>query len=192
MQIIRTIPQMDAKAMSALEANARRALSQASDKRRLEAEAVLQAIDVERARRAAEENDRRRVSKESIWAKVQDLGLFDRVVMAFGEMPPTDKDVTVLKAIAQVPGRDHHFLAHYLGKRDGGYINLAVGTMCSDREHYLAAPLSRIRKGKDFYSSLLIDMPQHVEPDGRKWHSWTLKPEAEAALQHLGILAREF
>jgi hypothetical protein len=190
MQIIEKIPKMDAKALSDLEANARRALSQINAKRRLEAEGVLQAIDIERARRAAEENERRQLSKENIRAKVQDLGLFDRVVMAFEEMPPTDEHVAVLRAIARFPGKDYHFLAQHLGKRAGSYINLLVGTMCSDREHYLAAPLSGIRKGKEFYSSLLMDMPQHVDPDGRKWHSWTLKPEAEAALQHLGVIPR--
>jgi hypothetical protein len=88
------------------------------------------------------------------------------------------------------PGKDFHFLAKLLGKRDGGYLNLAVGTICSDRELYLGEAPPPLRPGPSnkVYSALIIEFTRHDEPDGSEWHGWTLKPEVKAALQHLGII----
>jgi hypothetical protein len=159
--------------------------------KKAEASAVLVAIEEERARRAKEERERCQAAKESVRDNVKDLGLFDRVVLAFQQMPPADSEVEVLRAVAEHPGRDFHFLARQIGKREGGYINLAVGKLCSAREHYLGvAPPSNDRKGEKNYSSLIIDFAPHRKLDGSEWHGWTLKPEAEAALRHLKIIRR--
>ena len=67
-------------------------------------------------------------------------------------------------------------------------MNLAIGTLCADREVYLGvAPMVANRKGQKFNSGLLIDMTPY-EGDGRKWHGWKLKPVAETALRHLRII----
>lgn len=188
MGIVDKIPGMDAKELAALEANARRLLETGGERKRGDAEAVLTAIGEERIRRSSQERERRRVAKKAVLDKVKDMGLFDRVVLAFEELPPADWEVEVLRAIADHPGTDFNFLARHIGKRDGGYINLAVGTVCSSREHYLGeAPPSQKRKGEKLYSGLIIDFTLHKEAEG-EWHGWTLKPEAEAALRHLSIL----
>lgn len=178
---------MSTAELASLENNARRWLEAGRD--RAKAEAVLTAIGEERIRRTQEERARRRAVTAAVIDKVKDKGLFDRVVLAFEEMPPADWEVEVLKAIAENPGTDFNFLAKRIGKRDGGYINLAVGKACSAREHYIGeAPPSRKRRGEKLYSALIIDFTRHKEPDGTEWHGWTLKPEAEAALRHLGVL----
>jgi hypothetical protein len=114
--------------------------------------------------------------------------LFDRVVLAFTKLPPTDAEIAVLSAIAEHPDRAFDFLARQIDKRGAGYVNLAVGRLCKRREPDLGpAPPSSSRPGEKNYSALLIDFRPHDE-EGRTWHGWTLKPEALAALRELGII----
>jgi hypothetical protein len=189
-RIIEKLKGLDLKELAVLEANARRVLESGSSGKKAEAETLLAAINGERIRRSAEEGERRRTATEDLKARVKDLGLFDRAVLAFEEMPPTDREVTVLKAIAANPGKDFHFLAKQIGDRDGGAINLAVGTLCSYREHYLGEAPPPVRPGErnKAYSALIIDYTRHEEPGGSEWHGWTLKPEVRAALEHLRII----
>lgn len=190
MRIIGKLKGMEPKELATLEANARRLVESGGLKQRSEAESLLTAIKDERNRRIAEENKRRRSAKEEVKEKVKDLGLFDRAVRAFEELPLKDNEVAVLKAIAEYPGKDFHFLATMLGKRDGGYLNLAVGTICAEREPYLGKAPPPLRPGPSdkVYSALIIDFTRHKGPDGSEWHGWTLKPEVKAALEHLGII----
>jgi hypothetical protein len=121
---------------------------------------------------------------------VKDKGLFDRVLMAFTEMVPEQWETEVLEEIAARP--DQHFdkIAQAIGKRGGAYINLAVGCLCAYREMYLGqAPAAQKKKGEKVYSSLIIDFTHHKQPDRSEWHGWTLKPEADAALRQLRIVA---
>jgi hypothetical protein len=106
-------------------------------------------------------------------------------------MPPADWEAEALRVIAEHPDRDFDELARLIGKRGGSYMNLAVGTLCSAREHYLGqAPWLDARESKKFFSGLLIDVTRHERSDGPIRLSWRLKPEADAALRHLGILRR--
>jgi hypothetical protein len=189
MTVIDRLPSLDAKALTAIEQNAQRWLNTGTDKQRAEAESVLLAISNERRRRRDDaDQDRRRLAAE-VAEKVRDKALFDRVLFAFSDMPPEEWEVEVLKEISFKPGRDFDTLAHGIGKRGGGYINLAVGTLCSTREAYLGpAPPVQKAKGQRVYSALLIDFTRHVEANGSEWHGWTLKPDAEAALRQLGIV----
>jgi hypothetical protein len=137
MAVIDRLPSLDAKALTAIEQNAQRWLSTGTDKQKAEAESVLLAISNERRRRRDDaDQDQRRLGAE-VAEKVRDKALFDRVLMAFSDLPPEHWEVEVLKEIASKPGRDFDTLAHAIGKRGGGYINLAVGTLCSAREAYL-------------------------------------------------------
>jgi hypothetical protein len=189
MKIIAKLKQMDAKELATLNENVRRILANGPEAKKAEASAVQAAIDEERIRRTQVEQERRQAAREVVRDTVKDLGLFDRVVLAFEEMPPADWEVAVLRAIAEHPGRDFQFLARQVGKREGGYINLAVGSLCSARQNYLGtAPWAKDRPGKKNYSSLIIDFTFHREPDGSEWSGWTLKPEAEAALRHLKVI----
>lgn len=67
-------------------------------------------------------------------------------------------------------------------------MNLEIGTVCSAREHFLATVPVKSPDGEKYYSALMVDFRPEEDADGRRWHSWTLKPEAEAALRHLGVL----
>jgi len=189
MHVIDRLTTLDVKALTAIEHNAQRWISAGTETQKVAAESVLLAIDRERRRRLDEADERRRQLTVEVAEKVRDKGLFDRVLLAFSEMPPTALDVEVLREIAARPGRDFNVLARAIGHRDGGSINLVVGKLCSARERYLGAALpAATRKGENSYSALLIDFTRHGEPDGTEWHGWTLKPEAHAALRQLGIV----
>jgi hypothetical protein len=190
-RIFERIQTMDLKELASLEANAKRLSSIGTAQKKSEAEAVLSAILDERIRRQNEEAQRKAASKQEIESKVKDAKLFDRVVMAFEAAPPADWEAEALRVIAEHPGKDYNELARLIGKRKGSYINLAVGTLCRDREVYLGpAPWMDEKKRKKFFSGLLVDQTLNKRSDGSSWRSWYLKPEAEAALRHLGILRR--
>lgn len=189
MSLIDQLPTFDDKKLAAIEQNAQRWLTTGTEKKKVEAENVLAAIGNERRRRRDDIDQRQNVHKAEITEKVRDKGLFDRVVFAFTDMPPEAWEIEVLKEIAKNPGRNFDTLAHGIGKSGGGYINLAVGTLCSSREHYLGqAPPPQKGKAQKLFSALLIDFTPHVGPNGSEWHGWTLKPEAEAALRQLRVI----
>jgi hypothetical protein len=190
MGIVDKLQTMDAKQLAQLELNARDMLKTGNEKKKLEAQIVLAGIVEERASRDQAEQARRRAAVQEIRLRVVNLGLFERTILAFERIPPAAWEISVLNAIAQNPDADFDTLAHLVDKREGGYINLAVGTTCSTREPYLGtAPASTSRKGEKNYSSLIIDFTPHKRSDGSTWHGWTLKPEVEAALRHIGVVS---
>lgn len=184
MRVLETIPTLDPKRLADLEENARRWAVSGTEKQKTDAECVLLAITTERVRRKDQADDQRKRLAVEVAARVKDKGLFDRVLMAFSEVPPERWESEVLREIAARP--DQHFdkIAKAIGKGGGGYVNLAVGSLCSSREMYLGpwSPTQRV------HSDFLIDFRLHREPDGSEWHGWTLKPEAEAALRQLRIV----
>ena len=187
--MIDKIPTFDDKKLLAIEENATRLLKVGNDKQRANAESVLAAIVAERQRRKGDAVDRRKQYVADVADKVRDKGLLDRVLLAFTEIPPEQWEAEVLKEIAFNPGQDGSAIARAIGKKDVGYINLAVGGLCRTRELYLGvAPELERRKGEKTYSGLLIDFAPHEEPGGSRWFGWTLKPEAHAALKQLGIV----
>ena len=187
--VIDKIPTYDDKKLAVIEENATRLARVGTGTQKTHAESVLNAISVERQRRKEAAADRRRQQVAEIAEKVKDKELLDRVLLAFTEVPPEEWEVEVLKEIAAHPGGDGTTIARGIGKRDVGYINLAVGTLCSTREPYLGvAPVLKRRNGKKHYSALLIDFTPNMDPGGSRWFGWTLKPEAHAALKQLGIV----
>jgi hypothetical protein len=184
MRVLETIPTLDIKRLADLEGNAQRWATSGTDKQKADAECVLLAIKSERVRRKDQADEQRQRLAVEVAAKVKNKGLFDRVLMAFSDMPPEQWEVEVLREIAARP--DQHFdkIAQAIGKKGGGYINLAVGTLCSSREMYLG-PMPKTQRT---YSEFLIDFTLHKEPDGSEWHGWTLKPEAHEALRQLKIV----
>jgi hypothetical protein len=188
--VIDKIPLFDDKKLAAIEENAKRLVKTGDDKQRVHAESVLLAIAAERKRRIDLASEKRKQHIAEVADKVRDKGLLDRVLLAFTEMPPEEWEVEVLREIASGPDRDGTSIARAIGKKDVGYINLAVGTLCSTRELYLgAAPVIERRKGDKHFSGLLIDFRLHVEAHGSRWLGWTVKPEALVALKQLGIVA---
>lgn len=189
MQILQKLPEMDKDELLALEKNASRLLTKGAKSKKEEAEQVLLAIGNERRRRNELESKEKAQRNLKIARSVEKLGLRERVVLAFREMPPLEWEIAALQVIASHPGRNFHELAHELGKRDGGYMNLAVGSLCSARECYLGnAPMSDTRKGEKFFSGLLVELEFHREADGSTWHGWSLKPEALAGLREIKIV----
>ncbi len=184
MRVLETIPVLEEGRLADLEGNARRWAASGTDEQKTQAECVLLAIGTERSRRKAASDDQRKHLEVEIAAKVKDTGLFDRVLLAFSDMPPEPWETEVLKEIAARPGQHFDQIAMAIGKRGGGYINLAVGTLCSTREMYLGP----MPKSQRVYSDFLIDFTRHKEPDGSEWHGWSLKPEADAALRQLKIV----
>jgi hypothetical protein len=132
--MIDKIPAFDDKKLSAIEENANRLLKVGNDKQRANAENVLAAIVAERQRRKDAAADRRKQHVADVADKVRDKGLLDRVLLASTEIPPEQWEAKVLKEIASNPGRDGSAIARAIGKKDVGYINLAVGGLCRTRE----------------------------------------------------------
>jgi hypothetical protein len=189
--VLERIPRMNRDQLAVLEANAKRILEEGPSIRHPEARAVLDAISLERDRRDEDERERQNAARGAIADRLKNEPLFRRVIAAFSEMPPQDWEAEVLNAVAAHPGRDGDFLARSIGKQRFGYINFAMGTLCSTREAYLGGPPpSERRPGEVVHSGLLMNFSDLEGPDGSRRTGWTLKPEAEAALRHLGVVGR--
>jgi hypothetical protein len=189
MNMIDKIPSFDDTKLAAIEVNANRLAKTGTDAQKDHAKHVLLAISVERTRRKQDRAERCRQQADVIADRVRDKDLHERVLMAFTEMPPQEWEVEVLREIASHPGADGTTIARGIGKHDVGYVNLAVGTLCSNREPYLGtAPVLERRKGEKTYSALLIEFTPRAELDGPRRFGWTLKAEAYAALKKLRIV----
>ena len=187
--MIDKLPNFNEKQLCAIEGNANRLVATGDVKQRKNAESVLLAITVERKRRKDSASDRRNRLMTEIAEKVREKNLFEKVLLAFTEMPLREEEVAVLREIDSNPDANGATIAKAIGKQGVGAINLLVCTLCSAREHYLdAAPVLGRRKREKTYSSLLIDFTPHTEASGSQWFGWTLKPEAHAALKQLGIV----
>jgi hypothetical protein len=142
-------------------------------------------------RRDEAERMRQHAAHLAITDRFKDEPLFRRVVAAFSEMPPQDWETEVLNAVTAHPGRDGDILARSIREQRVGYVNFAMGSLCSLREAYLGAPpLSERRPGEVVHSGLLVTFSNLEAPDVSRRTGWTLKPEAEAALRHLGVVGR--
>ncbi|MDO9710641.1 hypothetical protein [Paracraurococcus lichenis] len=189
MRVVDQIPKMEPAALAALRANAMRWIEQGTDRQKREAETILLAIEVEERCRVRAKSEAELGRKAAIAERTRNRGLHDRVVEACRARPLAAWEVEVLRAIAADPGRDSDSLAEAINKGGGGYINLAVGSLCSEREPWLGtAPPAEDGSAPKVYSALLIDFTRHEDASGRVWHGWTLKPAAETALRQLGIL----
>ena len=150
--MIDKIPTFDDKKLAAIEENANRLMRVGSEAQKAHAEGVLLAISAERRRRLDATVIQRKEKATEIAEKVSDKELVDRVLLAFTAMPPQQWEVDVLRGIAANPGSDGTTIARAIGKRDVGYINLAVGSLCSTRQRFLGvAPPPKRRNGKGTY-----------------------------------------
>lgn len=189
MSLVEKLPSMPPTELANLENNASR-IGAGDGPKAEEARGIVQAIAAERIRRADTKKAVTAEARDAIRRTLVDKGLYDRAHLAFTEQTPADWELEVLRAISREPGRDFNHLARAVGKKDGGYINLAVGSLCSAREPYFGvAPPAKAGKGQKLYSALIIDFTEHKLAEGGIWTGWTLKPEVEAALRDLGCLA---
>jgi hypothetical protein len=134
MRVLETIPSLDLKRLADVEENARRWAVSGTEKQKVDAECVLLAITTERARRKDQADDQRKLHALEVAARVKGKSLFDRVLMAFTELVPEQWEVEVLREIGGRPDQHFNNIAKAIGKRGGGYVNLAVGSLCSSRE----------------------------------------------------------
>lgn len=182
------IHDMDEASLKSLEANARR-LSQSSGPKTADALQALELIAATRENRSRQLLAQEAEVKDQIRTNMLGLTLADRAHEAFTRQPVEAWERAVLQAIHNEPGRDFNYLAKRLGKADGGYINLAVGSLCSAREPFLGvAPIAKRGARVKNYSSLIIDFEEHVEPSGQRCTTWTLKPEVAQVLLELNVL----
>lgn len=188
-KLMQSLSSMDDKELGSVEENAQRQLGQNQGKLADSAHKVIAEIGRIRSERAAATSKAKADADTELRKSLASRTFRERVELAFTAIVASEDETRILQLIADNPGQDFHKLAHSLGKKDGGYINLAVGTLCSKREAYLGtAPISRSRKGEQNFSSLLIDFEPHQEEDGSQWTGWTLKPDALVALQNVGVI----
>lgn len=117
------------------------------------------------------------------------LGLQARTEAAFRERPPVAWEARAIRALADNEGLTTEGLSKALGY-SGGYMNMAFGTLCHDRQAWLGAPPRAKRADGVVYSALLVDFTERAdEATGARWTEWRLKPEARAGLAAAGVIA---
>ena len=187
--MIDNIPFLDDRVLASLEEKTGRLIKVGNDRQRAYAENVLHAIIAERRQRKESAVESQNQAAREIAEEAGDNGLFDRVLLAFTEIPPKQQEAAVLREIASRPDRDATSIAHALGKQDAEHIVRVIETLCSTRETYLdLVPVQKRRSDETNYNGLLIDFTLHVVSRDSRWFGWTLKPDAHAALKQLGIV----
>jgi hypothetical protein len=187
--MIDNIPSLDDRVLYSIEQKTSRLMKIGNDKQRAYAEKVLLAIIAERRRRKDAAAENRNLAAAEFADEARDKGLFDRVLLAFTEVPPQQEELEVLREIASRPDRDGTTIAHAMGNRGVDHLIRVIETLCSTREAYLdLAPVPKRRSDELNYFGLLIDFALHVTSRESRWFGWTLKLDAYAALKQLGIV----
>jgi hypothetical protein len=187
--MIANIPSLNDRALSSIERKTSRLMKVGNDRQRVYAEKVLLAIIAERRRRKDAAVERQNLAVAEIAEEAKDRGLFDRVLLAFTEIPPQQEELEVLREIAFRPDRDGTTIAQAMGNRGVDHLIRVIETLCSKREAYLdLAPVPKRRSDELNYFGLLIDFTIHMTSRGAPWFGWSLKADAYAALKRLGII----
>ena len=186
MRVLERLPVMSGDELDRLEENAQRALTAGRDPN--EAQLVVAAVAEERARRGEARRLATLAEQERIRESVADLPLEGRVERAFRDQPPSSWEVEAIRALAANGGATTDELSAKIGY-SGGYMNMAFGTLCHDRQGWLGPPPAAKREGQVVYSALLVDFVEKQDAQaGRRWTEWWLKPEARNAFQLLKLL----
>jgi hypothetical protein len=187
--MIDNLPSLNDRALSSIEQKTSRLMKVGNDRQRSYAEKVLLAIIAERRRRKDAAVERQNLAVAEIAEEAKDRGLFDRVLLAFTEIPPQQEELEVLREIGFRPDRDGTTIAQAMGNRGVDHLIRVIETLCSKREAYLdLAPVPKRRSDELNYFGLLIDFTIHTTSRGAPWFGWTLKQDAYAALKRLGII----
>ena len=182
-RMLERVPEMSAAELAELERNARRL-----HERRPDSSARVQgAIQEERARRLVVQQTASTQAQAQIRRRMASLSLADRVAAAFREQAPSAWEVRAIRALAEHDGDTTEQLSAALGY-SGGYMNMAFGTLCHDRQAWLGAPPPALRGDGVVYSGLLATFVEQTDEAGRRTTQWWFKPGARAGLESAGVL----
>ena len=181
--MLERLPEMSGAELAELERNARR-LQEARPDQSARVQAALQE---ERGRRKLVEQTAGAQAQAAIRARMSTLSFADRVEAAFREQPPSAWETQAIRALAEHAGETTEQLSAALGY-SGGYMNMAFGTLCHDRQAWLGPPPPALRGDGVVYSGLLATFVEQAAEGGRRVTEWRLKPEARSGLENAGVL----
>lgn len=120
--------------------------------------------------------------REALTAKVLELDLGERVVVAFRAQPLTETEAKLVQVLLDNPGTTSTELTQAMGW-EGQTWHMKFGTMCAEREVYLipAEPVPA-RNGK-FFSGILAELDS-------PGNTFTMKQEAASGFAQLGLRKR--
>ena len=185
-RMLERLPEMSAAELAELERNARRLQEARPD----DSSRAQAAVREERSRRAVVEQTASAQAQTEISRRMAGLSFADRVEAAFREQPPSAWEVRAIRALDEHEGDTTEQLSAALGY-SGGYINMAFGTLCHDRQAWLGPPPPALRGGGVVYSGLLATFVEQTDEAGRRTTQWWFKPEARAGLESAGVLKPE-
>lgn len=167
---IEALPSRTSEERKQMRTNARRLLDIGSPNQKIEAEALLLALDtIERNEAAA-----RAVRAET-------MPRADLVVEAFQRKPMTETDRKVVQALLDNPGLTSQDLSAKMGCKSKSW-HLHFGAMCERRMNDLwLAPYAE-KRNTSFWCGVLADITQGT-------NLFTMKPEAAVGFARLGIRA---
>lgn len=186
LKALERLPGMSAQDLDELERNAHRLANQ-DGPQSADAQVVLAALVEERASRHAVAQTASAAALEAIARRMSGLPYAERIKVAFAENPPTSWERNALRALAEHEGQTTEQLSIALGF-SGTYMNLAFGTMCSNRIPWLG-PAPANEAGEIFASALLVDfVSRKDEVANRRWTEWWYRPAARGALDEIRLI----
>lgn len=166
-KILQTLATRSAKERDNVRANAERWKRDGTPQQKADATRLLEAM-------AAQEASERQALIERLSA----LPVAQRVAEAFGRMPMTETERSLIQVLLDNPGATSTELSRALGW-EGQTWHMHFGTMCKHREVYLWPAPPSDQPNKDFYSGILADLSEGSH--------WTMKPDVAAAFAAMGI-----
>ena len=136
-------------------------------------------LQKEAARHIVEALDHHRQSQaDALTAHLTSLTVEQRVLEAFRALPPSETDLTVMRALLDHPGSTSAELSQACGWGAQTW-HMHFGTMCANRSAYLwPAPRGKDH-GKEYFTGIFADLG-----DGSRW---TMRPSVAQALATIGI-----
>lgn len=123
-----------------------------------------------------------------------DLKRRDALIKVFTKKPPSEKEALLIQALAEHPGTSAYRLSDIVwGSGKNAAFQLHFGRICSTRMADLPPQYQERRDPRDpsryYWAALLLIVPGTVKRgEDRGEISFTLRPEARAAFEILGVL----
>jgi hypothetical protein len=168
-RVVQSVPGLSRNGRADLRRNAERWRDTGSDAQREAATLVLAALE------------RQESAEQSAWIdRLGDDAKAARIVAAFTTTPPTETDLTVIRALAENPGSSSADLSRACGW-NGQIWHTHFGKMCGARRADLWPGEYVPERDAEFLSGILADF--------HDLNRFTLKPEARKAFAALGYIA---
>jgi len=185
-RLLSTLPSRTMADLAVMEANA---LARPKDPN---AQGLLAAIAADRAARAAAKPAtgkpaRPVIDLEAVAEEMRGRPLAERILAAFTAKPPTETELVWLRTLHVNPGSTGEELAQHAKAKGANSFHLRVGGLCNVRSAWLAEDFVPYRDKQ--WKCVALCEPAARQEAGREVTEWRLKPETEAALTSLGLLA---